>query len=44
MAPEIINRNSYSQASDIWALGIIYYEMLTGELPWTVDDEDELVK
>lgn len=34
MAPEVLLRNHYSFKSDIWALGIIYYEMLFGRPPW----------
>jgi len=34
MAPESLKRNEYSLESDIWALGIIFYEMLTGNTPW----------
>lgn len=30
MSPEAFMSNIYSQKSDIWGLGIIYYEMLTG--------------
>lgn len=28
MAPEINTKNQYSESSDIWALGIMLYEML----------------
>ena len=30
MSPEAYTSNKYSEKSDIWALGIIFYEMLTG--------------
>lgn len=32
MSPEVFNKNEYSEKSDIWALGIILNEMLTGSL------------
>lgn len=38
MAPEVLLRNHYSYKSDIWALGIIYYELLFGCRPWTAKD------
>lgn len=31
MAPEIILFNSYSEKSDIWALGMMFYEMIFHE-------------
>jgi serine/threonine protein kinase len=30
MAPEIYKNNKYSKKSDIWALGIVLYELLNG--------------
>lgn len=30
MAPETVIYNTYSEKSDIWALGIVLYEMLCG--------------
>ena len=33
MAPEIYSKCRYSEKSDVWALGIILYEMLTGKTP-----------
>lgn len=33
MAPESYTKSRYSQKSDIWSLGIIFYEMLTGKTP-----------
>lgn len=34
MAPEMIQREPYGKSVDWWALGIITYEMLTGETPF----------
>lgn len=34
MAPEVLGENRYSYKSDIWALGVILYEMLHGKVPW----------
>ena len=32
MSPEAYGKSRYSEKSDIWALGMIYYEMITGRV------------
>lgn len=44
MAPESLRRNEYSFKSDIWALGVIYFEMVFGHPPWRAKNEKELLK
>ena len=34
IAPEILDRKPYDKAVDFWALGVLLYEMLTGEAPF----------
>ncbi len=34
LAPEIILNEPYNESVDMWALGILIYEMLTGWAPW----------
>ncbi|KAI0315027.1 kinase-like domain-containing protein [Amylostereum chailletii] len=34
MAPEVLAGTLYSHEVDLWALGVVTYEMLTGELPF----------
>ena len=37
MSPEQVSGEKVNQSTDIWALGIIFYELLTGELPFKAD-------
>lgn len=42
MAPETLQTNEYSPKIDIWALGIILYELLTNKHPFFhSDDQNE---
>lgn len=42
MPPEALNGNKYSFKSDVWAIGVIFYELLTGRVPWKAKTEKEL--
>jgi serine/threonine protein kinase len=42
MAPEIIENYPYSQLCDVWALGIIMFILLTGQSPFTADNDVKL--
>ena len=35
VAPEMIQHNAASMATDIWALGCMVYKLLTGNVPFT---------
>jgi serine/threonine protein kinase len=34
MAPEALKKNQYSHLSDIWAIGMIFYQFMTGHRPF----------
>ena len=34
MAPEIINHQNYNEKVDIWAIGVITFVLLTGNIPF----------
>lgn len=44
MAPESLKKSYYSCKADIFALGIILYEMLYGRTPWESSHEKELLE
>jgi len=40
MAPEILKGERYTQASDIYSLGMVMYELITGLPPYAEQDHD----
>lgn len=34
MAPEVVKQTTYTKKADIWSVGCLIVEMLTGEHPW----------
>lgn len=44
MAPEIIKFQEYSNTSDLWSIGIIMYELITGSPPFVANSVVELCK
>jgi len=43
MAPENILGKGFSVASDIWAIGICFYDFVSGQLPFSCDDDEDQV-
>ena len=43
MAPEILRGEAYSVNADIWSMGVILYEMLTGKCPYASNSIASLI-
>jgi serine/threonine-protein kinase ULK2 len=44
MAPELQRHENYTEKADLWSLGIILYEMVTGMPPFIAKNREELKK
>ena len=44
MAPEVLDGNPYDQSADVWSLGCVFYEMLTGFSAFTGTDQANLAE
>ena len=44
MAPEVVQKKPYDEMSDIWALGIVLFVMLTGRVPYKQKNVKKLLK
>ena len=42
LAPELLLGKGYREGVDIWALGVLIYEMLCGYSPFAADDPDQV--
>jgi len=40
MAPEVIKNKGYGPTADIWSAGVIFYELVTGRVPFGENEED----
>ncbi|CAK71450.1 unnamed protein product (macronuclear) [Paramecium tetraurelia] len=43
MSPQTIIKSQYNAKSDIWSLGVFFYEILFGYPPWQAQAQQELI-
>ncbi|TPP66758.1 Serine/threonine-protein kinase 33 [Fasciola gigantica] len=43
MAPEVLSGKSYTRQCDVWSLGILMYQLLTNQVPYTAQTEEQLL-
>ena len=43
MAPEVLREGVIGEQSDMWAIGIMFYIMITGNMPYRQTDHDFLI-
>ena len=42
MAPEVLAGKSYNNKADLYSLGVVYYQMIFGELPYKAENPIDL--
>jgi serine/threonine protein kinase len=44
LSPEILKGHKYDEKVDLWAIGILAYELLLGKSPFEIYDYEDLYK
>lgn len=44
ISPEMLNGELYSEKVDMWALGVILYAILSGEMPFSHENRAEMYR
>jgi serine/threonine protein kinase len=43
MAPEILKERPYDEKVDIWALGVISFMLILGKVPFSMEDDNDML-
>ncbi len=43
MSPQLLQKQKYTNKSDLWSVGLIFYEMIHGKTPWMATNEMQLI-
>ncbi|XP_065045811.1 serine/threonine-protein kinase ATG1c isoform X2 [Musa acuminata AAA Group] len=44
MAPEVMELKKYDGKADLWSVGVIFYQLVTGKTPFTANNQIELLQ
>jgi serine/threonine protein kinase len=44
ISPELLQGGHYDKQVDVWALGVMMFEFLTGRIPFKIDQEKNLLE
>lgn len=44
MAPQVLDKQTYNNKADIWSIGVGFYEMIYGKVPYTASNIIDLLK
>jgi len=44
MAPEVLDKQMYNSKADIWSIGVSFYEMIFGKVPFIANNIIDLLK
>ncbi|URD72303.1 hypothetical protein MUK42_08642 [Musa troglodytarum] len=44
MAPEVMGLKKYDGKADLWSVGVIFYQLVTGKTPFTANNQIELLQ
>ena len=44
MSPQILRSDKFSAKCDVWSVGVVFYQMLFGKLPWSGHTQADLYK
>lgn len=42
MAPEVLEKKEITLKSDVWSLGVTFYQIICGKLPWNFSKDNYL--
>lgn len=44
MSPQVLNQKQYTNKTDVWSLGVMFFELLFGRLPFSGFSEQDLYR